>query len=449
MLLVPLLVDVRENSGVTVAALLGITAINCVSGWVMSLLRGLLITGVCWTFFLIFLVVAPLVQLASEDLPWPQAADTEATTRASLVLALSSTAMSIASFFWSRAKPHPDGHLAESHTVQHRHALVLPLLISLTIMCLCGYTVSRIGASTFLSTRVEFDSVSVMAFGSQTNVSVVLGVTLGGSLFTACYWLAEWNRFRGKLRSTMACVACFVAIFMSNPLANPRYWAWAAYGAMVFVGVKFSVRLTRALFIGAPAALIVLFPVLDYFRSKATAHQSTTLGSVSSMATNPDYDAFQMLTNVVAFTDNRGLQHGKQLLGVLLLFVPRSMWASKPEPTSSFVAKQLGYTFTNLSSPLPSEGYVDFGLVGAIVYCVVWISICLRLDHALKSQGVRSISPSSQALIAILALYQFVLLRGSLIGTAYFLFPLFLLWVLFRRRHLARVRTLGIQSSRW
>ena len=67
-------------------------------------------------------------------------------------------------------------------------------------------------------------------------------------------------------------------------------------------------------------------------------------------------------------------------MNIVLFFVPRSIWTSKPVTTNVLIASAQNQTFTNLSCPLAAEGYVNFGMVGVVLYCFAYAKLNRALD---------------------------------------------------------------------
>jgi hypothetical protein len=107
---------------------------------------------------------------------------------------------------------------------------------------------------------------------------------------------------------------------------------------------------------------------------------------------------------------------GRQAAAWVALPVPRSLWQSKADPTGNSIAKSKGYRFQNLGSPFWIEGYVDFGVLGAVVLggTFGWvgsrISVAWNRDRRadLRDPGLLG------SLYPFFAAYQIVLLRGSI-----------------------------------
>jgi hypothetical protein len=83
--------------------------------------------------------------------------------------------------------------------------------------------------------------------------------------------------------------------------------------------------------------------------------------------------------------ETEGVRLGQQILGALLFFVPRDIWADKPIASGQMLGEYLvlyyNLWFTNISFPLPAEGYVDFGIFGLILYAALLGYYSRRLDY--------------------------------------------------------------------
>jgi hypothetical protein len=138
-----------------------------------------------------------------------------------------------------------------------------------------------------------------------------------------------------------------------------------------------------------------------------------------------DYDAFQQVAHAVEWVQATGL-HPQQLLGPPLFWVPRVWWPDKPYDTGIVLAMFKGFHFTNLSAPIPAELYVSGGPVlvalGGLLMGYVWC----RMDHRLALFGPRGFIG---LIVPVLSVYQFILLRGSLLqATGRIVVILALLW---------------------
>lgn len=148
------------------------------------------------------------------------------------------------------------------------------------------------------------------------------------------------------------------------------------------------------------------------------------------------YDAWSNILSITEMVERYGPAMGHQILGALLFFVPRGMWADKPQPTGMEVGDYLtdhyAMWFNNLSAPLVGEGYLDFGYVGALVYGGLFAWFSLLADKA----NARRDNSLLKAVIVYLSFDTIFILRGSLmVGVAYGvgnLMAFLIVWLLIR-----------------
>jgi hypothetical protein len=149
-----------------------------------------------------------------------------------------------------------------------------------------------------------------------------------------------------------------------------------------------------------------------------------------SVFASPDFDGFQQIINSIGYVHEHGYTLGRYSLSTLLFFVPRSVWSGKATPSAIDVAEDRGYWFTNLSMPIHSEVYLEFGLIGLLVFAWLLGHVWTRMDAAWLDR------PGSRAawLVPYLCMAQFGLIRGPLGSLAPVWLPVVLLLALAVRR---------------
>lgn len=206
-----------------------------------------------------------------------------------------------------------------------------------------------------------------------------------------------------------------LTILVANPISNPRYWS-----GTVLLGILFSLRWSstrtgyRVVLISALGALLVVFPYADYFRYVL---RPTSLQPISELLVSKgDYDASVQMVAAVDFVSGTGGTHGRQILGVLGFFVPRSVWPEKPGATGTLLAQYSGYNQTNVSSPLWIEAFVDGGYLALIVAFIVLGLIAGWAQSRVRVEGTNG-ATWSLLLLPLLAAYSIIILRGSLLSS--------------------------------
>jgi len=222
-------------------------------------------------------------------------------------------------------------------------------------------------------------------------------------------------RHRRVSLATMFALLCGAVIFVS-PVGIPRSLAGALYIPMMMMAFLPKYYSKYSLLCVILFAVLIAAPVADVFRT--INHQEVDLGENFNLeyAFSGHFDAFHNFAQVI---DLRYTSEGWQVVGILLFWVPRAIWAGKPQSTSFDFADFAGFKAHNVSFPLPAEFYVDFGVGGIVVGMFVIGLIYRRLDIFLsqrKEEGsiASYVFAISQLELSIMGLY---LIRGSVLSS--------------------------------
>ena len=168
----------------------------------------------------------------------------------------------------------------------------------------------------------------------------------------------------GLSRNMMASFYAGMLILMLDSSRRGRWFSWVIFGGLIFI-----------------------FPAMEVFRWLLVLDRGDPiqliLNSFQSSYLDGHFDAHQMIISIGRYVEEYGFAWGKQILGALLFFVPRSIWPGKPEGTGHTAIVALDqFHFSNVSAPMPAEGYVNFGLVGVICIGILLGIVARRMDSA-------------------------------------------------------------------
>jgi hypothetical protein len=244
--------------------------------------------------------------------------------------------------------------------------------------------------------------------------------------------IVEIKSYNLKNKYTAHILIILLAIFLlltSNPTITSRWWL-----STVIISLSIAIWGNKAIFktligIGFPIAYIIVFPILDFFRYEKSFVRYLYPSSnwLANNLSNGDFDSFQQILNTLIYVKHSGLTYGYQLLGIFTFWIPRSSWYNKPLDTGILVGNSLDYGFTNLSSPLWAEGYVNFGIIGVIIFLSTFGFFSHFLDDSFNSYLNSSNSFHKNNNIIVVCLFmipaQTMLLRGSLQVSVQYIFP--------------------------
>jgi oligosaccharide repeat unit polymerase len=211
-----------------------------------------------------------------------------------------------------------------------------------------------------------------------------------------------------------------INLFVNNPLASARYWA-----GTVILG--FIVMLLRKLDRGKGWVLAILligiffvFPLSNVLRYKTGDTISVSDFRLSELRTayaSPDFDAYEMGVHTTRYVEKEGITWGKQLLGSLLFWIPRSLWRGKPIGSGGMVADYFSYPRVNLSCPLPFEGYINFSVIGLIVFASLIGILFSSLDEYHWRESTTKSYNIISAYYPFLLGFGFFAMRGDLMSS--------------------------------
>jgi len=174
-------------------------------------------------------------------------------------------------------------------------------------------------------------------------------------------------------------------------------------------------------------------------------------------------DAFEMLIYGVRYVEDFGTEKGKQLEAVAMFWVPRDIWKNKAVPTgqllgASYINVLKKTENTNLSAPIVLEGYINFGVVGVVLFATFMGSVAGVLDRAVLERrleidrtGVSVVLLVDALAGPLLGLWMF-LCRGSLLAAVGYAFGIVgssvFVWLLFFKAR-SRSQTNGIRNVKW
>jgi oligosaccharide repeat unit polymerase len=216
------------------------------------------------------------------------------------------------------------------------------------------------------------------------------------------------NRFIYYLLMLLAVVTCF-------PTGMPRFAAAAMYIPFMLLIFKYT-RKKNVFSLMFILGLLVVFPFLDIFRV-FSEDANVEIGLNFDMFLEGHFDSYQ---NFALIVSHNIITYGRQLLGVIFFWMPRSIWDNKPIGSGAFAAEKLNFTFDNVSANYFAEGYVNFGLIGIFLFLIVLAYATARLDALYWKYAAGSRYNYFSVLYTISLGFLFFILRGDLLSsTAY------------------------------
>lgn len=410
------------------------TAIIAVSGLayagVIASARRQLFAMVLWLFTYIFMGMAPYVQYRLEVLPGTTPfVNTDLYPTAGTLALTACLAVLVGNFLAGQSRRPL--HALKQSVVDPRRANMLTAAALLMFL----YHAAQIGFSSFLLSRTEIAEVRLSVWADSTVATLMTGGMQMALLvgFIAQMTVREQRKAAGlRAKWLPVLVNGAVLLFAVNPVSSPRYvFGTVALAILATLGAYATMTRFRVMAVAAMVGMLTVFPIADVFRHTTEANVEAR-GVVDSLTTG-DFDAFNQLTNAINYVATEGITYGGQLLGVLLLWVPRSVWPNKPTDTGILLAEHMGYDFANLSAPIWAELFINFGWIGMVLGIATLGYFIRRWDT--RAHAYLRVYRIPPLLVCSTAFYLVIFLRGSMLAvSANLLVILVASWFVVRKR---------------
>jgi hypothetical protein len=225
-----------------------------------------------------------------------------------------------------------------------------------------------------------------------------------------------------KLLFSRVCVLLLLLVLVlitENPYTEKRNALGPLYLCLILTALQHWLGSQNRRMILLVAGMVLVFPAISVFthnhhQSLSGIEWSEFGNRIEQYYFSINYDAWANIYTAVEIVKAHGVQWGHQLAGSLLFFVPSSLWTSKPLATGIYLANYLishySMWFTNLSAPLVAEGYLDFGLVGVVLYGAATAGMVVLFNGVAR----RAANWMSLPMALYASLFLMFLLRGSL-----------------------------------
>lgn len=386
--------------------------------------RPTIATGVFWLFMYVTMAVVPLAQ-AQTGLYGNLVLHRFLVPAQTLAL-LTAVSFDVGQYLARRRPPTGPARVApiERRVIMSRLHMVTAAAIVISVV----FIVQLGGPETFFASRAARGAALTDAGfsnqGSQVGRALYSALAVVPVLVAFMAWTVLLVRRRrhgqpimlGQLLVWLVLLALNAVV--NSPAANTRYWFLTVVFGLLFLAPGLKMRLFRGSLIGGIVGAVVVFPYTDYFRYTPEYRATLQLQSIAEKISSKDFDQSIMTANGMWYVADHGFTFGGQLLGVVLFWLPRSIWPDKPADTGLLIGESLTRAGTpNLSSPMFLEFWFDFSWFGAAILMAVVGWMVRRLDDRFVAglDARRSHVLGIDLLLPLIAGYLFILLRGPLL----------------------------------
>lgn len=312
-----------------------------------------------WAFCLLFFFYAAMAQYTCGSFPWVGKRTDEILLRTNYLLLFWSVLFFLGSLCRERRRRCWIVSLSVSEW--GNFAKWIPFLTAVSAANMI-FRICSVGVIQLLSR-----STSLVLYSNESSVTLFVGkVVQSLAYFSAVFALISWKKHKIGIPWVVVNVICLCLSYFPTGVA--RHAAAAIYLGL-FLTYSRRAKTARWFVLLLFCACILVLPFLNAFRHASFSDVSiaNVYSDASMLWLSGDYDAYTMMTLMVEYAGEKGITWGRQLLGALLFWVPRSVWAQKPTGSGYFVAEEMGLSFNNVCCPLPGEAMINFGVIGLVV----------------------------------------------------------------------------------
>lgn len=319
-----------------------------------------------WYFNLIFLFIAPFIQYVSNYQGWKYTLTDAHYLKTNFLIIFSNIIFTI--FYGKKVKTKNINFEKLKNLKIDKFILPISLMCFLIMVMNVGFInlFSRATNNTMLSESKMFNTIF-------THLLKAIPVYCFSYLY-----------FKEKKINFKIVLVLLIILILNFPTSTTRFWMGA-----IFIGIfvimlcdkQKNNRLYDSLIIFTFAVLFSLSFAFKYLDINTILTEGVKLKSMVEGYNSVDFDAYSYIARTFDYVRDYGIVYGKQLLGTLLFFVPRAFWNTKPIATGALIASAQGQSYTNVSCPFVAEGYMNFGLIGVLIFTIFLARICKNLDE--------------------------------------------------------------------
>ncbi|SDC80002.1 O-antigen polymerase [Geotoga petraea] len=288
--------------------------------------------------------------------------------------------------------------------------------------------------------------------GIGLNLERSSGLILNTFIFSFPLYIAyhsSLNFRNSKKYLFLFILSLIILIIFKNPFFVKRNALGPIYLTLFFLFYKNRFNNLK-IFLFLVLILTIIFPFSQAFTHNRDLVAGDLLNTfitrvqtldVKYALTSLDYDAWSNFMASIKYSEINDITYGRQLLGSVLFWVPRSIWSNKPIGSGALVAENMLMTkynmwFSNLSMPFPGEGYINFGIIGIFMFSFILSIISKITDEFFKYNDLRLIFS------LYVSFHMIFMLRGDLMSSlaylvgillAIFFVPVFLNKIFYKR----------------
>lgn len=321
-----------------------------------------------WYFNLFFFFLAPLMQYLTNCVLWEFKLNDEDYLNSNLIILLWYIVYNI-SFYTIKVNKKSNSEVININNTGLHKLLLFTIIAFFIMIALIGFK------NLFIKKYNNLD------FGIEFLNTIITNFLRSIPVFFCAYSIYYYRKYKKNLCYLFI---SFVLLFIINfPISITRYWIGAIYIGIFLTLFKKYIKYKRFDYIMIFIFLIAFpfFQIFKWYSLSDVFSENISIDIFSNAYNNVDFDAHNMLARALRYVADADIVYGKNIFSTLLFFIPRAIWNDKAIPTGEMIASYQNQSFTNLSCPLVAEGYVNFGIIGVILYAIIFARIVKIIDQ--------------------------------------------------------------------
>lgn len=364
--------------------------------------RWLNVDIVIWNFKYLFFLLAPLIQINNNVFPNNLPITNDKILFVNFILSIWFFLYICVRNKNSTLTPEEQFNF-NHHNITQKVYMYAAVLITLLILGLFGFDFS-LGYDGWGSITANKSNVLLLYISTA-------GIVYGNFIFQ----YEQFMKNKNVVMSIKVLLSFMMLLIVVNPFNMARYYIGFVVISLLFL--FFRNKISNLLFnVFILMGIFILFPLANFFRFGFTELHFNELYQVMFQQFNElHFDAYANIIATVDYVQEYGIAFGYQLLGAIFFFVPRVFWENKPLQSGEVIGNFLidnGYlNYNNLANALPSEMYINFGLLGIIIGPIALAYIVNYMERNAKKEFL---------VYALFSGFIFFIFRGALMsGFAY------------------------------
>ena len=374
-----------------------------------------------WIFMYFFMFLAPFIQYTNNKYPLDYAIENPNNDElflCNITILFFSIAWILGGFI--KKKPQQtkiNSYITTDYESSYNKKYYVLFFISLIVALYALYSNGIMG---IFSSQSE--AYKKFYSGNNQSISLIINISLPAMLtFSVFSYFSVAKTERKHFLVATLCLICLIICFF--PTTISRYMAATIYIGLLILLIPKMHKGTLFFWIFV-LGLFIVFPFLNLFRYNTDISMMVFFRNLKNnflvSYTEGHYDAYMSLIITFRYIAEQGCTFGRQVIGGILFFIPRSIWPNKPIGSGAMMINYFSPgSFSNVSCTLIAECLLNFGWVSIIIVPIILGSWLTKLDFNYHSIKIQRDSLGTTPYIFLISLV-FFLLRGDFMsGFAY------------------------------